>query len=141
MYANNEGSGLMLTDPAIERAVSLAATQDYAGLKLLDLTKKKNANAVISSLGFDKEGSYLKLMDLSGQPRIILVTSKKDTAIVLADSKGKMRFSLSESEEGADLQIFNKTGETVCSLMVDEHGLGKIGAWDRKGNGRTLTPK
>jgi len=36
--------------------------------------------------------------------------------------------------------VFNKTGETIASMYADEYGNGVVGAYNRKGNGRTLQP-
>ena len=35
---------------------------------------------------------------------------------------------------------FNKTGEDVVQLSVDDYGNGYVGAYNRKGKGRTLKP-
>ena len=41
---------------------------------------------------------------------------------------------------GGDLRIINKTGEAVVTLGVDEYGNGVVGAYNRKGRGRTVQP-
>ena len=41
---------------------------------------------------------------------------------------------------GGYVAVDNKTGEIVVTLEVDEYGNGKVGAWNRKGKGRTLQP-
>lgn len=41
---------------------------------------------------------------------------------------------------GSELALKNKTGEFVCTMKVDDYGNGVIGAWNRKGKARTLTP-
>ena len=41
---------------------------------------------------------------------------------------------------GGRLNIVNKTDETVVQLKADEYGNGYVGAFDRKGKGRTLQP-
>ena len=42
--------------------------------------------------------------------------------------------------DGGRLAVYNKTGQGVCDLGVDEYGNGVIGAWNRNGKGRTLKP-
>ena len=37
-------------------------------------------------------------------------------------------------------QGYNKTGEGVVQLAVDDYGNGVVGAFNRKGKGRTLKP-
>jgi hypothetical protein len=41
---------------------------------------------------------------------------------------------------GGYLHIINKTGETAVELHADEYGNGVVGAFNRKGKGRTLKP-
>jgi|TARA_B110000116_G_scaffold9916_1_gene8242 hypothetical protein len=38
------------------------------------------------------------------------------------------------------VQVFNKTGEGIATMKADEYGNGVVGAWNRKGKGRTLKP-
>ena len=48
---------------------------------------------------------------------------------------------VSSDETGGYIAVDNKTGESVVTLEVDEYGNGKVGAWNRKGAGRTLAPR
>ena len=41
---------------------------------------------------------------------------------------------------GGRLNIVNKTDETVVQLKADEYGKGYVGAFNRKGKGKTLQP-
>jgi hypothetical protein len=41
-------------------------------------------------------------------------------------------------DQGGGVAIKNKTGERVVLLLADEYGNGVVGAYDRKGRGRTL---
>ena len=43
-------------------------------------------------------------------------------------------------ENGGALGINKKTGEAVVGLVADEYGNGVVGAYNRKGKGRTLQP-
>ena len=38
------------------------------------------------------------------------------------------------------INVYNKTGEDVVQMYADEYGNGVVGAWNRKGKGRTLEP-
>ena len=42
--------------------------------------------------------------------------------------------------DGAYLSLTNKTGEEIVQLYIDEYGNGVVGAYNRKGEGRTLKP-
>ena len=34
--------------------------------------------------------------------------------------------------------VYNKTGEAIAEMSADEYGNGMVGAYSRKGKGRTL---
>jgi hypothetical protein len=48
--------------------------------------------------------------------------------------------NLRARENGGIIDVENKTGEKVVQLYADEYGNGVVGAWNRKGKGRTLQP-
>ncbi len=48
---------------------------------------------------------------------------------------------LGASEHGGVIHVYNKTKEGVVDINADEYGHGYIGVFDRKGKGRTLTPR
>jgi len=47
---------------------------------------------------------------------------------------------LTEGGGGGAIAVKNKTSEEVCQIYADAYGNGYIGAFNRKGKGRTLTP-
>ena len=55
-------------------------------------------------------------------------------------AQGKDMVMLGSTDTGGAIAVFNKTGEGVVQLGADEYGNGVVGAWNRKGNGRTLQP-
>ena len=63
--------------------------------------------------------------------RIVVKNDDGDLQILMAAPVGY---------PGGDLRIMNKTGEAVVTLGVDEYGNGVVGAYNRKGRGRTLKP-
>jgi len=58
-----------------------------------------------------------------------------------ADGKGRVRV-LGDTAVGTGgyVSITNKTGESVARILVDEYGNGVVGAYNRKGKGKTLKP-
>lgn len=56
------------------------------------------------------------------------------------DEQGVVLLGQGRGGNGGLVTVLNKTGEAACTLEVDEYGGGEIGAWGRKGKGRTLTP-
>ena len=53
---------------------------------------------------------------------------------------GKELVGLTNSENGGLVEVGNKTGATVVTLLADEYGNGVVYAGNRKGKGRTLKP-
>jgi hypothetical protein len=43
--------------------------------------------------------------------------------------------------EGGTAAVFNRAGEPVAVIQADKDGMGYVGAFDRQGKGRTLTPR
>jgi hypothetical protein len=48
--------------------------------------------------------------------------------------------SVSNTNTGGGISIYNRTGERIIDLRPDEYGNGLVGAWNRKGKGQTLQP-
>ena len=53
-------------------------------------------------------------------------------------SNGKELVELGANDNGGMIKVLNKTGESIVTMNADEYGNGKVGAWSRKGRGRTL---
>jgi hypothetical protein len=50
------------------------------------------------------------------------------------------RTSIFSDEDGFMINGYNKTGDGAVQLYADEYGNGVVGAYNRKGEGRTLKP-
>ena len=53
---------------------------------------------------------------------------------------GKMLVDLTANPNGGVGAFYKKTGERIVSMSADEYGNGVVGAYNRKGRGRTLKP-
>ena len=53
---------------------------------------------------------------------------------------GNKLVKMSASDNGGVINVYNKTGEAIADLKADEYGNGVVGAYNRKGRGRTLEP-
>ncbi len=53
---------------------------------------------------------------------------------------GKVLVDLSAGDEGGVVNVYNKTGESIATMYADDYGNGVVGAYNRKGRGRTLEP-
>ena len=54
--------------------------------------------------------------------------------------QGKDLVGLTTSDNGGMIYVSNKTGETIAVMVADEYGNSVVGAYNRKGMGRTLQP-
>ena len=83
----------------------------------------------------------------------IVITNNDGWAVILlgSDSAGSGRMYMQSGEKkslidlhsndnGALIEVFNKTSEAIVTMKADEYGNGLVGAWNRKGKGRTLQP-
>ena len=61
-------------------------------------------------------------------------------SVTTYQSNGKELVDLGTSDNGGLVYVFNKTGEFIAEMSADEYGNGVVGAWNRKGKGRTLQP-
>ena len=73
-------------------------------------------------------------------PRVSLNVMMDVPTFMLWDSKEKSLVTLASTDTGGYLSVSNKTGQSIATLMADEYGNGVVGAWNRKGKGRTLQP-
>ena len=55
-------------------------------------------------------------------------------------AKGNDLVVLGSTDTGGVVDVYNKTGEVIANMYADEYGNGVVGAWNRKGKGRTLQP-
>ena len=53
---------------------------------------------------------------------------------------GKILVDLTASPNGGLVEVFNTAGEDVVQMYADDYGNGVVGAYNRKGIGRTLEP-
>ena len=67
-------------------------------------------------------------------------TVDDEGAITTYGPNGKVLVALSATDNGGAIQVSNKTGESIVNMYADEYGNGVVGAYNRKGKGRTLQP-
>ena len=65
-----------------------------------------------------------------------------DGMVVTQSAQGKEMVRLGGSADGNGglVEVYNKTGENIVDMGADEYGNGVVGAYNRKGKGRTLEP-
>jgi hypothetical protein len=61
-------------------------------------------------------------------------------ALKVYSNDGDLRTGIAGNEDGFQISGFNKTGDEVVHAYTDEYGNGVVGAYNRKGMGKTLEP-
>ena len=80
------------------------------------------------------------------RPERLLDSSLRRGAVTTYQPNGKNLVSLATTFYGGDfntggmINVYNKTGEDVVQMYANEYGKGLVGAFNRKGKGRTLNP-
>ena len=89
----------------------------------------------------DNGHGALTVRSKTGKTRIYTVVDKSGNGVLGVKSKtGKDLIYAGASKDGDGFlfQGYNKTGEMVVQLRADDYGNGVVGAFNRKGRGRTL---
>ena len=108
----------------------LLSTYSNSGQELVKLTSTTGGDGVLTTYS----NSGQELVNLSATTRgegLLTTYSKSGHRLVYLGS--------SANDTGFLFEGYNKTGEAVVSMRVDDYGNGEVGAWNRKGKGRTLT--
>ena len=63
-----------------------------------------------------------------------------DGFVTTYHANGKTLVDLSATDRGGLVYVSNKTGEVIAEISADDYGNGMVGAYNRKGKGRTLEP-
>jgi len=67
-------------------------------------------------------------------------TVEDEGTVTTYQHNGKELVRLTTNPNGGAIEVLNKTGEAIATMYTDEYGNGQVGAWNRKGRGRTLKP-
>ena len=112
--------------------------QNDGGDGFLETSSSSGKELVKLSSG--KGGGILETFSSSGKKIVDLgTTTSGDGILTTYSSSGKKPVKLGAHKDvGGALSVFNKTGEAVCTMHPEDYGNGVIGAWNRKGKGRTL---
>jgi hypothetical protein len=61
--------------------------------------------------------------------------------IAVHQEDGNIGVGLASDSRGGEITVYNNTRDKVITMKTDEYGNGVVGAYNRKGLGRTLTPR
>jgi hypothetical protein len=137
---------LTMTVVAMCAVVTMAATGlkdgNFDTVVARDIWVKNDAGEIVVVLGADDDGHGLIFTkSAKGKTLVDLGSSVTEKGIVTTyQPNGKKLVMLGATDDGGGVVVFNKTGEFIVEMSADEYGNGLIGAYNRKGNGRTLKP-
>ena len=119
--------------------VTMAVTGDKVGD--LDTVRAKNVfveNAVMaqSVAVISGENKLAVSLGVAGDGNGTVTTYETNGSELF----GKILVDLTASPNGGLVEVFNTAGEDVVQMYADEYGNGVVGAYNRKGIGRTLEP-
>ena len=98
-------------------------------------------NAVISAL--EQYSDHEDAPDVDATDKVEALAYAFSECLLLAcdtDDYGKALVTLSAGDGGGLVYVYNKTGEFIAEMSADEYGNDLVGAYNRKGEGRTLQP-
>ena len=140
LSANDGGDGLIHTRSAQGKdLVKLTSTVGGEGMVT---TYQPNGKELVE-LSATVDGGYgtVTTYQPNGKESVELTSSVDGKGIVTTyQPNGKELVRLGANENGGLIGVVNKTGEVIANLYADEYGNGVVGAWNRKGRGRTLQP-
>jgi hypothetical protein len=100
-----------------------------------------DAGDFVVFLGADDKGAGLVYTpSAKGKDLVKLGATKNGGRITTYKPDGKRLVAIGTTDYGRIILVSNKTGETIAEMGADEYGNGLVGAWSRKGKGRTLQP-
>ncbi|MDB4698976.1 hypothetical protein OAF45_02420 [Candidatus Latescibacteria bacterium] len=152
IWVTNDAGDTVVALGANDGGDGLVTTLSAKGKDLVDLSSTAGGNGTVTTyqpngkelvrLGATVDGNgTVKTYQPNGKPLVELGSSVGDEGVVKTyQPNGKQLVSLGVSDNGGLVYVFNKTGEFIAEMSADEYGNGLVGAWSRKGKGRTLQP-
>jgi hypothetical protein len=101
---------------------------------------RNNAGYSVADLSANLGGGFFSINNNAGQGAATLGAGGNSGIFSINNKTGEVVVQAYANEDGGQLRISNKTGEEVVQAGVDEYGNGVVGAFNRKGMGRTLQP-
>ena len=139
-------TALALTVVTMCAAVTIAATGEKDGTFDTVMARyifvTNDVGAPIVGLGADDSGNgFVFTLSAKGKNLVELgATVDSEGMIKTYSPNGKRMVDLTANDRGGFVSVFNKTGKSIAQIKADQYGSGVVGAYNRKGIGRTLQP-
>jgi len=131
------GGGLVIVNTTGKPVISAVAYTNGNGTFAVS---NKNGTPIFSVIVDPSGGGMLGVNDKHGEPAFMVLTKPNGGILEISNKDNKRVFIAGAHTDGGGMEISNKTGETVIRAYTDEYGNGVVGAYNRKGKGRTLQP-
>ena len=125
--------------------VTVAATGfkrgDFDVVEARRIYVTNDAGKIVVTLSTNDGGDGLVWTESAkGKDLVILNSAEGHGTVTTFQPNGKELVDLTASDNDGMIKVTNKTGERIVTMNADEYGNGVVGAWNRKGKGRTLQP-
>ena len=136
---------LTMTVVAMCAVVTVAATGEkysvFDTVVARHIAVVNDAGEIVVSLGANDGGNGLVYtQSAKGKELVSLGATDNGGRITTYQPNGKELVAIGTTDTGGIVQVFNKTGEFIAEMSAAEYGNRLVGAWNRKGKGRTLQP-
>lgn len=107
-----------------------------------ELSIYNEAGQKLARVGTTKEGQGMMVTYNHNGEGVVAIGATKDGkgALTTYNGNGQKQVTLSATEAGGAISVWNNHAQAASTIRADEDGNGEVGAWDRDGKGRKLTP-
>ena len=144
IYAGAEGDGDGLLAVSSRKGKRLiGAGADVVGNGRLIVSSKEGQELIYAGASESEDGN-LSVYSKKGQKLIHAGVGVAGNGLLTVHSQEGQKLIYAGADRagnGAAVELFNKTGETVVRLYADDNGNGVVGAFNRKGKSKTLKPR
>lgn len=144
MLSNGTSGRVFCTDPEMKQMAELYAATT-GSLARVSIMSEKGETKPAAVLATSSSGGFVAACSPSGVPMALIKGGSLGGGLHISNNpsddmdKGGA-FVVEPGKSGPGVKLVNLTNESVVTLNADEYGNGVVGAWDRKGQGRTLQP-
>ena len=129
IWVKNDAGKIVVSLSANDGGDGMVYTRSAEGKDLVELTSTVSGNGTVAT--YQPNGKELVRLGTTVDGGGLVATYQPN---------GKRLVALGTNDSGGLVYVYNKTGEEIAQMYADEYGNGVVGAWSRKGRGRTLKP-
>jgi hypothetical protein len=144
LVGGRDGAMVVCGDPDSKMRAELFASRTQAAARVVSTTAE-HGEQITGQMVAEPDGGVLAVSSPAGDRMVAMAGHSSGGALLVrgnlvnGQEKGGA-FEVSPGENSPIVRLLNRTNEPVVTLQADDYGNGVVGAWDRKGQGRTLKP-